>query len=769
MEDTLQLHEFFIEGGNAERSHALLHITEPSTPEEKQKGYFFAVCEIAGSTVEYIEELQKTIDVIEKGYYEDTEHSNAETLETVLDQVNKQSINIVRRDIELHWMVGIIAGNEIIFSFHGHPTILLFYKNKEGMYQPLDLVAQNPTERSANPTVFPQIIQGKISPNDYLVITTPHVREFYDYDRLQRIITTRSAEESCRHLERSFQESKRELSFAGIIVTVGRTIERRPAPAPCIPQMSYSSSESLQHLFSTEKNTANTLASSLGKTVQNSLARLTQRNVKNLYPAGTLPRGEEKITTESETLTTNSSLRNRSRTRFEEKENNDHALQIIRLLVAGIVYTGRTLLKTVVIILNAFGNVFRFLGTAFLAGINYQGRRQKILESWKRSLVTFRDHIYHLPLITKIFFFLTLFLIIGVTITVIYFNRQHKEVEAIELFNTTSKSIAKNKDSADGALVYQDENAARQYFSQAQNLYSKLPCQDTEDPKQQETCKKLQNDLNELATKLRHVVNLQPELVTSWENSGTELTGLVKIGSLILAYSSTNGTINGYDLLTQGASTISASSTSGFKLGTVPVENDYALFLTQNNELYSYKPKEKTFRKITFTPNKANSAFSSLLVYNRRLYALDTTNLQINRHEPIVGGFGKGTDWIKDSNQEMQETISFAIDGNLFALKKNGEIVKFTNGTKQNFIIQNLDPALTSGQALFTNTDYTYIYILDAAEGRVVILRKDGTLRAQLVASEFKGAKSFVIEEKENSKIGYVLSANKIYRINLNP
>jgi hypothetical protein len=259
MEDTLQLHEFFVEGGNAERSHALLHITEPSTPEEKQKGYFFAVCEIIGSTAEYITQLQQIIDTIEKGYYEDSEHSNAQSLEMILDQINKQSAHIVQRGIELHWMVGIVAHTEIIFSFHGRPTIMLFYKNRDGLYSSLDLVAQNPIERSSNPTVFSQIIQGKISPNDYLIITTPHVREFYDYDRLQRIITTRSAEESCRHLERAFQESRRELSFAGIIITIGRTIERRPAPAPRIPQQSRSSSESLQQLFTTEKDTVRTL------------------------------------------------------------------------------------------------------------------------------------------------------------------------------------------------------------------------------------------------------------------------------------------------------------------------------------------------------------------------------------------------------------------------------------------------------------------------------------------------------------------------------
>ena len=46
MDKILRLNEFFVEGGKQQVSHVLLHITEPSTPEEMHKGNFFAVCEI---------------------------------------------------------------------------------------------------------------------------------------------------------------------------------------------------------------------------------------------------------------------------------------------------------------------------------------------------------------------------------------------------------------------------------------------------------------------------------------------------------------------------------------------------------------------------------------------------------------------------------------------------------------------------------------------------------------------------------------------------
>ena len=57
MEPTLHLHEFFVVGSSPEVSHVLLNITEPSTPAEKSKGYFFAICEINNAETKYISKM----------------------------------------------------------------------------------------------------------------------------------------------------------------------------------------------------------------------------------------------------------------------------------------------------------------------------------------------------------------------------------------------------------------------------------------------------------------------------------------------------------------------------------------------------------------------------------------------------------------------------------------------------------------------------------------------------------------------------------------
>ena len=50
--NNVDIREFFVEGDDQKTSHVLLHITEPSTAEEIEKGYFLALCEINNLIVE---------------------------------------------------------------------------------------------------------------------------------------------------------------------------------------------------------------------------------------------------------------------------------------------------------------------------------------------------------------------------------------------------------------------------------------------------------------------------------------------------------------------------------------------------------------------------------------------------------------------------------------------------------------------------------------------------------------------------------------------
>ncbi|MFH1790160.1 MAG: hypothetical protein ABH832_03800 [bacterium] len=261
----LQLNEFFIEGKNPNKSHVLLNITEPSTPAEKEKGYFFALCEAENSTNKYLIKMQNLIDELENSYYETDDEADRSSLEVVLDKINNESHFFIKPEVPLNCVIGILRNNnEIIFSAYGSPQIIIFHKNKQGGFQKIDLLAENTpsAEKTTKSILFEQIIQGKISENDYFFACTSRVIDYFSMDRLQKIISTRPARQSAEHFQKVLSELKNGFSFGGILINiqsrVGATISSK------IPmKKSRGSAKSLAGFFDSHKKTASMLSPSL--------------------------------------------------------------------------------------------------------------------------------------------------------------------------------------------------------------------------------------------------------------------------------------------------------------------------------------------------------------------------------------------------------------------------------------------------------------------------------------------------------------------------
>ncbi len=81
------------------------------------------------------------------------------------------------------------------------------------------------------------------------------------------------------------------------------------------------------------------------------------------------------------------------------------------------------------------------------------------------------------------------------------------------------------------------------------------------------------------------------------------------------------------------------------------------------------------------------------------------------------------------------------------------------------FAITGLDPQLTSADEIWTYNDLNYIYILDTAGKRIIVLDKTGQLKTQIMAAEFTHPTGMVVEELKG--VAYVLDGNKVYLITL--
>lgn len=749
MENTLNLNEFFVEGENQELSHVLLHIIQPSTPEEeKEKGYFFAACEINNGDKEDVIGLQALMDRIENDYYEMQPAPDKDALEVILQKINRENFELSGADTELHCLIGVLRGKEIIFSFCGQPEAILFFKNKFGQYQKMDLIAANEEENESD-KLFSQIIQGKINPGDYFFGGTRHIVSCFNHDRLQKIITGRDTKQSAEHFEKVLGGLRGGYSYGGLIIHFSPSFEAIAAERSRMPEN--------ETLFSTEQQTARTLSPSL-------LDNLNAK-VKTIVVKGD---DEEQPETEKAFRTAPSSVQ--AAPSHPKHRAGANKTAVVLAFVAkkiwqgakfawyGIYWVFFMLAKLVV-------NIGRYFIMLVIVATNFKNRRRAILESWNESRRRFLRQLKELPLVTKILALASIVFAVIFFSSVIYLQAEKSRAETDRLYRENLQLIKNKTDAAESAVIYGDENSAKNQAAEAKSLIAAFSCRPVDKP----ACDDVNSRLAALALKLRKMDINAPSLVIDWGALGWNgIEKLVKIDNKLIGFSPNTSTLLVYDIMTKENKAVhpAESAITGYIAGTVPKENDYAALLASDKKSLSFfDPKTDELRKADISYAVTAPDIRAITVYSRRLYSLDASANQIYRHDSIKNGFGQGKDWLKETNLNIRDAADITIDGDLYVLKTTGEVYKFTQGAEQPVNLENIDPALDSGSEIWTYTDLNNLYILDAKNKRLIIFDKTGKFVRQITAEELAGPTAFVVEEAKGTS--FILDSDKVYQVNI--
>lgn len=757
MDQILRLNEFFVEGGKQDTSHVLLHITEPSTPEETKKGYFFALCEMNGAEPEKITELQSLIDRAENEYYETADSEEKDPFETVLDGINKNAIGFDFIKGSLHCIVGAIRNREIIFSYFGDPHLLLFYKTKSGIYERMDLVKNNGQEKEENdsPDLFSQVIQGKLSLGDYLFAGTPHIIDFFSHDRLEKIITTRSAMQSAQHLEKVLGELKNGFSFGGLIINLFQPATPEAETKKPIRQMEQgASTKSLHNLFDRERTTANTLSPSL-------LPKLNK--IKNILNSNEEPSKQfEPQKTDKLPAEINAAhLTPRPPRPAEGKNFEDYfratmtkTWQILKIIGQ---FLGN-ILTVIYMILSGFVRVFALMAVIIF---NYQRRRASVIESWRQSWRGTRENFRHLPLTTKLMLISSIVLAVGFGGSIIYIRHHQATVAAEQLFVSSANDLVSKKDDIESKLLYKNDTEANTLYQSALTSLASLPC-DSKIHKAK--CDDLKLQYAQLAFKLKRITMVNASQIASSNLTGD--TKLVRVKNKIVGYSPTTSTLFIFDTNSGETKYLQTyAAISGFSDAAVPKENDYVIFMYDGNKLITLDPSNLTVKMIDISFPSDTAQISAFTVYNRRLYVLDTQSGTILRHDPIKTGFGRGVVWSKDPDPTLKKGVDMAVDGDLYISKNDGQFSRFTSGKINAFAITDLNPPLNSGTSIWTYVDVPNVYILESAQKRLVIADKTGHVLAQLMSDSFVKPTGLVVDPL--TKLAFIMDSGKLLKVQL--
>ena len=141
---------------------------------------------------------------------------------------------------------------------------------------------------------------------------------------------------------------------------------------------------------------------------------------------------------------------------------------------------------------------------------------------------------------------------------------------------------------------------------------------------------------------------------------------------------------------------------------------------------------KKSSIKIDPLPARAISAIN---FFNDKLYLLVADERQIYVYGKSGDSYKQIKKWIDSGEDELAGIIDFAIDGEIFALKNDGTIKKFSKNKPADF---SLDPVeyQISPSRIMTPNESAPLYILDKTAGRIIVYDKSGKLVTQYIADQ---------------------------------
>jgi hypothetical protein len=305
---------------------------------------------------------------------------------------------------------------------------------------------------------------------------------------------------------------------------------------------------------------------------------------------------------------------------------------------------------------------------------------------------------------------------------------------------------------AQSSHLYKDDASASNFLQEAK---SKLPNAKTINYTDMTLYNKLVSQMSDLDTQLQKIFKPQVTNLGSL-GAGNNLIKLpdydaIQVNSTIISYQKSTGQIQD----------------NGLKLNLSALANAYLSGNTaavyDGSNLYLWDFSAGKILGAGYSQNlPAKDDFAGIAQYpvNGRVYVADKKADQIISYLPGRTTFSKPVVAVRDPS--LGQAVDITIDTNIYVLTKNG-VSKFQAGKLADFSLQSLPTPLSGSGKIYTQKDFSYIYILDAGNNRILIFDKSGNLVNTLLSDSFTNMKDFQADEK--NKTIYVLNDGSLLKI----
>ncbi len=356
----------------------------------------------------------------------------------------------------------------------------------------------------------------------------------------------------------------------------------------------------------------------------------------------------------------------------------------------------------------------------------------------------------------KFFLACAVIFLIALVVNIALTRQQKNQTQNVQNFQTQLTEMKKLADDANASFLYKDVEKARELTGQ---LTDKLN-QFKNDTEHESDLAELRKQLAELQDRLNNRTTVQPVSVAAL----TESENLIALPSAlatennrnIVSYTKSNGKVQ--DNFYKSSESIVAASAIRDSLAAV----------YNGKELFAWDPTTGILSSPFSTSVPSRDNFGGMKVYpiNSKVYVVDKSARKITSFAVAPQGITNPV--VSVENDALERAVDLAIDGNIFIALSDGNILKFQSGKQLDFNLVMASP-LSPNVKLYTQNDFTYLYVLDRANNQIVVLRKNGedagTVAVTYVSDQFNNLKDFIIDEK--GKTAYVLNGNDLVKFSI--
>lgn len=745
-----KINQLVVENQAKTGSWVRLFTARPPKKTAEKIGKIFGLIEIEDNNPKIPELIDVIIEEIKNNYYQDfSDEENlidiSQHFESALKKTNlaiasfleNKQLNLNLEKVNI--IIALSRLQDLHFTLVGNLGAILFYNLSRNNYRIISILENGePTTGEPDPIkLFSQIITGRIKKNDVLFITTSNLLDYFSLERIKNILTENVLAEGLAEMEKLIIATESKENFAVLTMELKKTasLAKKLTPLTEFNYRQAASRDSIKGLIQAEKETQKLLTPSILPEIKKYTNSLKQALANYL---------EKTKSTTSNIYEKQKSIIKKSRPVLKSKFKAEDQIEKSRKIKNKLILLSSTIKKIIINIIE-------------------QPIWQKIARIGQKIFSPLILKFKKLPPASRILLIISLILAIIFLYSMFWIGYKNQKEEKIKTVDNIIIEVENKKNEAESSLIYRSENQARQLLVEAKNLLTSLePALKTQKEQIINLDKEIENKLDEL----RHFIKIDnPIQIINFQN----LDSQAKIANLMISNQKhlytqniNNKSIYKANIDNQALAAVFLPNidVGNLKLG-LKISDNELIFFNDSLSAFSFNAQNENIKNLTINiSDKANIV--DLKTYNNRLYLLDSANSQIYRYDKTANGYGGVRNWLQE-NLDLSQASSLAIDGSIYILKKNGEILKFQRGRLTDFETGIIDPALNSAAKIKTTEDSSFLYILEPAAKRLVVLNKEGNLINQYTSEKFDDLKDFVVIE-EDKKI-YVLNGNSIFAI----